>query len=157
MSAVDVMSGRDDGDPRHPKIPVDLVAEHPAAAYSGKPKGPLNYVLVYDHPCSLERVFNDNRTRSGTDWQEHFEGFVENVRQFGVLVPIIAVREGEVKRIVDGQTRADAAMLAGLDLVPILLYECQSTGKPAGHCEAGRQTLNAVATLIWNWLRSTWN
>jgi ParB/RepB/Spo0J family partition protein len=117
----------DDGGPRHPKNPVDELALHPHASYSDKPKGPLNYVLVHDRPANLQRLPDDKRIRSGNEWQEHFERMVDSVRQVGVLQPVIAVREGEAMRLLDGQTRVDAAMLAGADTIPILLYECSLT------------------------------
>ncbi len=67
------------------------------------------------------------RTRSGAQWQRHFEQFTEDVKERGILQPIIAVGEGESARVVDGETRRQAALLAGLESIPILVYECELT------------------------------
>src|ERR1019366_3843713 len=46
-----------------------------------------------------------------------------DVRTRGVQQPIIAYREGERLRVLDGETRRLASLLAGIDSVPVLAYE----------------------------------
>ena len=106
---------------------VQDLQEHPRSAYSSQPKGPLTYVLVHRHPSWLLPVANDKRTREGTDYQQHFASFFTDVKTRGVQQPVIAVVEGEVARVIDGETRRQAALLAGLDSVPILVYQSELT------------------------------
>jgi len=103
--------------------PIEDSRLHPSAAYSAQPKGPVDYTLVHWHPSRLLPVLKDNRRRTGSDYQQFFESFVEDLRQRGVQQPLIAVREGDAARAVDGETRRQAAPVAGLDSIPVLVYE----------------------------------
>src|SRR5262249_22052536 len=41
----------------------------------------------------------------------------------GVQVPLIAYREGERLRVIDGETRRLGALMAGVETVPVLVYD----------------------------------
>ena len=109
------------------KFGADL-QEHPRSVYSSQPKGPLTYVLVHRHPSWLLPVANDKRTREGNDYQQHFANFFADVKTRGVQQPLIAVVDGEMARVIDGETRRQAALLAGIDSIPILVYQDALTG-----------------------------
>jgi ParB/RepB/Spo0J family partition protein len=115
--------------PEHP-LPVnaiDKLKAHPAssihAAMDPTPKGPVDYILVHKYPSWLLPVRNDKRTRTGADYQAYFANFTADAKARGVQQPVIAVTEGDAARVVDGETRRQAALLAGLDSIPILLYQ----------------------------------
>jgi ParB/RepB/Spo0J family partition protein len=107
--------------------PVDDPSLHPQAAYDGKSKGPLEYTLVHAAPSWLLPVRRDKRSRTGAEYQEFFADFTENVRTYGVLQPIIAVREGDGARTVEGESRRLAALIVGLQMVPVIVYEWELT------------------------------
>jgi|GEM_PF-3301961 len=115
--------------PEHP-LPVnaiDKLKAHPAssihATMDPTPKGPVDYILVHKHPSWLLPVRNDKRTRTGAEYQGYFANFTADVKARGVQQPVIAMTEGDAARVVDGETRRQAALLAGLDSIPILLYQ----------------------------------
>ncbi|HZZ78772.1 MAG TPA: ParB/RepB/Spo0J family partition protein [Gemmataceae bacterium] len=83
--------------------------------------------LVHKHPAWLLPVAKDKRNRTGSEYQEYFERFTADVKEHGVLQAVIAVEEGEVARVIDGQTRVLAALLAGLESIPILIYSAELT------------------------------
>ena len=98
--------------------------DHPL--YDPKSQRPIQtYVLVHKPPAWLLGVQVDKRVRSGPDYAEFFPRFVADLRLRGVLVPIIAVRRGEVAEVLDGETRRLAALMAGCATVPILVYDQQ--------------------------------
>lgn len=107
--------------------PVERLRAHPAssihATMDPTPKGPVEYILVHKPPAWLFPVRNDKRIRTGIEYQAHFTHFTADVKARGVQQPVIAVKEGEAARVVDGETRRQAALLAGLDSIPILLYQ----------------------------------
>lgn len=106
---------------------LDRLRTHPAASIRAtmdpRPKGPVDYILVHKQPSWLFPVRNDKRTRTGAEYQLHFANFTADIKANGVLQPLIAVSEGEAARVVDGETRRQAALLAGLDSIPILLFQ----------------------------------
>lgn len=84
---------------------------------------PVEYVLIHKPPAWLLPVLNDKRTRTGFDYQERFTQFCADVKARGVQQPIIAVQEDTAARVIDGETRRQAALLGGLETVPILVYQ----------------------------------
>lgn len=115
--------------PEHtlPVNAIERLKAHPAssihATMDPTPKGPVDYILVHKPPSWPLPVRNDKRTRTGAEYQAYFANFTADVKARGVQQPVIAVTEGEAGRIVDGETRRQAALLAGLDSIPILLYQ----------------------------------
>ena len=104
----------DRGDPCHPVNSIEQLRQHPAASIHAtmepRPKGPVEYVLVHKPASWLLPVRNDKRLRTGADWQGHFAAFTDDVRNRWVQQPIIAVTEAETARVVDGETRRQAAL-----------------------------------------------
>lgn len=87
------------------------------------PKGLVEYILVHKHPSWLKPVRNDKRTRTGAEYQERFTLFCAEIKANGVQQPVIAVAEGDAAVVVDGETRRLAALLGGLETIPILVYQ----------------------------------
>jgi ParB/RepB/Spo0J family partition protein len=117
------------GAQRTPQAAAQRLSDHPL--YDPKSERPIpTYVLVHQHPSWLLPVRQDKRVRSGTDYAEYFARFTADVRARGVTQPIIAVRKGKAGETVDGETRRQAALLAGIDTVPILLYD-----QPLSECD----------------------
>lgn len=120
--------------PEHllPVSSIERLRTHPAssirATMDPTPKGPVDYILVHKHPSWLLPVLNDKRTRTGAEYQAYFTNFTADVKARGVQQPVIAVAEGEVARVVDGETRREAALLAGCDSIPILVYQRELSG-----------------------------
>ena len=81
------------------------------------------FLLVHKSPAWLLPVKEDKRTRTGADYAEYFARFTADVRARGVTQPIIAVLKGDAAETVDGETRRQAALIAGVATVPILLYD----------------------------------
>jgi ParB/RepB/Spo0J family partition protein len=118
----------DPGDPCRPANPIERLRQHPAASIHAtmdpRPKGPVEYVLVHKPASWLLPVRNDKRTRTGAEWQGYFTAFTGDVRNRWIQQPIIAVTEGDAARVVDGETRRQAALLVDPTRpVPVLLYQ----------------------------------
>jgi ParB/RepB/Spo0J family partition protein len=95
------------------------------AAPSPPPARPASQqpALERPHPALLLPVLNDLRARSGQEYQDFFQRLVADIRARGVQVPIIAYREAAKLRVIDGETRRQAALLAGAESIPVLVYE----------------------------------
>ena len=92
------------------------------ATRNGTPQ-PEPTSLSHAHPVTLLPVAEDLRDRTAPEYREWFERLTADIRQRGVQVPIIAYREGGRYRVIDGETRRLAALLAAVEKVPILVYE----------------------------------
>ena len=77
-------------------------------------------VLSHPHPAVLLPTRQDLRTRDGAEYRAFFDNLVADVRIRGVQQPIIAYKECERLRVLDGETRRQASLLAGIDSVPVL-------------------------------------
>ncbi|MCB9918577.1 MAG: ParB/RepB/Spo0J family partition protein [Planctomycetes bacterium] len=53
--------------------------------------------------------------------EEELAGLAQSIRQQGILVPLLAHREGELWVLDDGERRLRAARLVGLEAVPVLI------------------------------------
>jgi len=82
----------------------------------------LKPTFLQAHLAMLLQPLQDIRDRTSRDHREFFDQLVADVKIRGVQVPIIAYREGDKLRIIDGLTRYLAALLALLDTVPALVY-----------------------------------
>lgn len=70
---------------------------------------------LFPNPDQPRKMFNEKALNDLSD----------SIRRHGVIVPILAVRAGEGKyRIVAGERRYRAAMLAGLKSVPVIVRDC---------------------------------
>jgi ParB/RepB/Spo0J family partition protein len=65
----------------------------------------------------------DIRDRTTPEYEEFFKRLVPDVKARKVQIPVIAYRESEKFRLIDGLTRFLAAMLALLDDIPVLVYD----------------------------------
>jgi len=80
-------------------------------------------VLEHAHPTLLLPVLHDIRDRSSPENRDFLDRLTADVRERGIQVPLIAYREGAKLRVIDGETRRLAALLALLESVPVLAYE----------------------------------
>jgi ParB/RepB/Spo0J family partition protein len=143
---------------------ADFSTDHPPGA-NGDMTVPT-YVLVHEHPSWLLPVKKDKRDRTGPDYGEYFARFTADVRERGVLQPIIAFRKGETAETVDGETRRLAALMAGVDSVPILVYgqplsdadlvlaQLQSNEMRLGFSELERAELYATLMQLNGWTQA---
>lgn len=95
--------------------------QHPPVATPCLPATPQP-VLERPHPSLLAAPHYDLRVRTGSDYQGMFHRLTADIAARGVQVPIIAYRESPRLRVIDGETRRQAALLAGVDSVPVLVY-----------------------------------
>lgn len=80
--------------------------------------------LEHLHPARLLPVEQDIRTdRSSPEYRDFFDRLVADLRERGVQVPIIAFRNGDSNVTLDGETRRLGSLMAGLESVPVLVYE----------------------------------
>lgn len=54
---------------------------------------------------------------------ERFDNMVRSIKELGVIVPIIVRAKGELYEILSGHNRANAAKVAGLKKVPVIIKE----------------------------------
>lgn len=54
---------------------------------------------------------------------ERFDNMVRSIKELGVIVPIIVRTKGELYEILSGHNRANAAKVAGLKKVPVIIKE----------------------------------
>jgi ParB/RepB/Spo0J family partition protein len=101
---------------------VEHVPDHPLHTANGERPIPT-FVLVHKSPSWLLPVKEDKRSRMGAEYAEYFARFTADVRARGVTQPIIAILHGDAAETVDGETRRQAALIAGVATVPILLYD----------------------------------
>lgn len=84
----------------------------------------MHPALEHVPPALLLPVENDLRERNTPDYLDYFHNrLVPDVRERGVQVPVIAYREGGKLRVMDGETRRLAAVLAGQGSLPALIHE----------------------------------
>jgi ParB/RepB/Spo0J family partition protein len=81
------------------------------------------YTLVREAPSWLIPVRQDKRNRQGSEYEDFFRRMMDDVRDRGVLQPIIAIRMGEFGETIDGETRRLASLAVGIKTVPILLFD----------------------------------
>lgn len=81
--------------------------------------------LVQMHPARLRPVRKDIRIREGATYNDFFARFTADLRDNGMRVPIIAFKAGDAAEVMEGETRRRAALMAGLQSVPVMLYEQQ--------------------------------
>jgi len=72
-------------------------------------------------------TLNDTRDRSTLEYREWLGVLVEDIRRRGIRSPILVIREGRFFRVVAGETRRQAAILAGLERVPVMIVEGELT------------------------------
>jgi ParB family chromosome partitioning protein len=92
------------------------------------------------HPTALE-VGPNVRSEVDTDTPA-FRNMVASIIEHGVLLPILARRDGDLIVVIDGQVRTLAAIEAGAESVPVLIRPDASTAKDR---EIERLTRQVVA------------
>ncbi|MDE2509179.1 MAG: ParB/RepB/Spo0J family partition protein [Planctomycetota bacterium] len=80
-------------------------------------------MLLHVAVALILAVAKDIRDRTTPEYRDFFDRLVADIRERGVQVPLIAYREGERVRILDGETRRLAALMAGVEMAPVLLYD----------------------------------
>jgi ParB/RepB/Spo0J family partition protein len=86
-------------------------------------KGTVQPLLLRVVVALILAVAKDIRDRTTPDYRDFFDRLVADIRERGVQVPLIAYREGERLRVIDGETRRLAALMAGAETVPVLVYD----------------------------------
>ena len=79
------------------------------------------------HPTALE-VGPNVRDEVDTE-SAKFRAVVASIIELGVLVPILARRDGDLVVVIDGQVRTLAAIEAGVESVPVLIRTAASKAK----------------------------
>lgn len=105
-----------------------LVNDSPRAAaqvlpHRSPPEGAPLPALLHVAVALILAVAKDIRDRTTPEYRDFFDRLVADIRGRGVQVPLIAYREGERFRIVDGETRRLAALMAGAEAAPVLVYD----------------------------------
>ncbi|PJC00970.1 MAG: chromosome partitioning protein ParB, partial [Candidatus Komeilibacteria bacterium CG_4_9_14_0_8_um_filter_36_9] len=54
---------------------------------------------------------------------EELEQLSESIKRYGILEPLVVTREGELLQLIAGERRLQAAILAGLERVPVIIRE----------------------------------
>ncbi len=99
---------------------------------------------VYE--VELDRIaFNPGQPRKHFG-REELEELAQSIKEFGILQPIIAQRQGDDFRVVAGERRIRAARLAGLDKVPVIVKQLNARqAKEVSLVEnLQREDLNAI-------------
>ncbi|OWK42374.1 ParB/RepB/Spo0J family partition protein [Fimbriiglobus ruber] len=78
--------------------------------------------LVHVHLSELLQPLKDIRDRDTPEYREFLDRLAADLKARGMQVPILAYREGDKLRIIDGLTRFLAALLALLETVPVYVY-----------------------------------
>lgn len=79
--------------------------------------------LSYDPPSILMPPDPDQRDRTTPEYREHRDTVLRpDIRRRGVQVPLLAYLEDERKRVFDGGSRLEAALLECIPEVPVLTY-----------------------------------
>ncbi len=97
--------------------------------------------LAHVHPVILLAVLNDIRDRNTQENRDFLTRLAADAAVNGIRQPIMVYREGDRLRVIDGETRRLAAMLAGLESVPVLIYEEKPND---GDMKLGQLLLNAM-------------
>jgi len=88
-----------------------------------EPKPPA-CVLEQIHPARLIPVEKDLRSRDGPEYKAMLDRLVADIRERGVIQPILAYRVKDRAQVIDGETRRFASLMAGnCESVPVLVYE----------------------------------
>jgi ParB/RepB/Spo0J family partition protein len=75
--------------------------------------------------CALAQILmplRDLRERTGAEYHAWFERLKANIKEHGILVPLIGHQEGDKVRLGDGATRFTAALMLGLATIPVLVH-----------------------------------
>ncbi|MFH1667812.1 MAG: ParB/RepB/Spo0J family partition protein [Candidatus Komeilibacteria bacterium] len=54
---------------------------------------------------------------------EELEQLAESIKRYGILEPLVVTRDGEFLQLIAGERRLQAAILAGLERVPVIIRE----------------------------------
>ena len=74
-------------------------------------------------PVELLPPLDDIRDRSTSEYRAFFDCLMADLKEHGVRVPLIAFRDGNKPRVIDGETRRQGLLLGGMyNPVPVLLY-----------------------------------
>jgi ParB/RepB/Spo0J family partition protein len=79
-------------------------------------------ILVHAPLSQLLKPLHDIRDRDTASYREFLARLADDLKDRGMQVPILAYREGDKFRIIDGLTRFCAALLAMLETIPVLVY-----------------------------------
>jgi len=103
---------------------------------------PADPIFLFALLVQFLPVLNDLRDRNTATYREFFDFLVADIREHGILVPLIGYYEGEKIRIIDGMTRFLAAVAAGvIDKIPVLVF----LEKPdEGALKLSQVTVNAL-------------
>ena len=79
--------------------------------------------LVHVHPATLLKPLVDIRDRNTPACKQFTERLTDDVAKRGVQVPVLAVKEGDRMRLIDGWSRTLAAMASGQEKIPVLIFD----------------------------------
>lgn len=82
-----------------------------------------NPSIVHVHPSTLHPNPDDKRDRTTPEYREWEYTLSQDVKERGIKNPILAMRSGDKLVILAGMTRWKAALLAGLQAVPVLVQD----------------------------------
>jgi ParB/RepB/Spo0J family partition protein len=80
--------------------------------------------LVHVRAFELVPPAEDIRDRTSAEYHDFVDRLVADLKERGIQVPLLGYRDGQLIRVIDGGTRREALLLAGItDPVPVLVYD----------------------------------
>jgi len=71
----------------------------------------------------LRNIVLDTQIRSSDDVEDNLDSLIESIKEKGVIVPVLVVKDGDKYRLIAGERRYKASLAAGAHSIPARIME----------------------------------